>query len=116
MLKSRRLWAGLTLAGALAITALCLTSAVDGQGFGKKQPVFRPGGKVVIQPGGPMAGPPGGFPGGPKQPGGPPGDGNPATHFSAIKLIENDKVQQYLDLAREYIAGKEWSKAVTALQ
>src|SRR5262249_6124790 len=37
-------------------------------------------------------------------------------HFSAVKLIENDKVQQALDLARDYIAGRSWKNAVQALQ
>jgi outer membrane protein assembly factor BamB/tetratricopeptide (TPR) repeat protein len=113
MLNSRRLWAGLTFTAVLAGSALCLTSPADGQGA-KKKAIFQPAGKAVFQPGGPMMKQPGGP--GMKQPAGPPSDANPATHFSAIKLIENDKVQQYLDLAREYIAGKEWSKAVTALQ
>jgi outer membrane protein assembly factor BamB len=44
------------------------------------------------------------------------GDPKSASSLSAIRLIENDKVQQALDLARDYIAGKSWKNAVEALQ
>ncbi len=113
MLNSRRLGAGLTFAAALTVAALCLTSPTRGQQRGNKKML---GGalKVKIAPAAFQPAMPGGMK--PLPGTGPVGDANPATHFSAIKLIENDKVQQYLDLAREYIAGKEWAKAVTALQ
>src|SRR6516164_5522660 len=97
MLNSRRCWTGTVLAGALTLAVLFLNSPAGGQGKVKEQiKVF----------GGPMV----------KQPTDPKNAANAANHFSAVKLIENDKVQQALDLARDYIAGKSWKNAVQALQ
>ncbi|MCI0462193.1 MAG: hypothetical protein L0Z62_35015 [Gemmataceae bacterium] len=91
MRSSRRLFAVGMVAGSLLLALLFL--AVPAEGQLKKQPK-----------GGPLPPPP------------PKDSGNLATYYSGISLIENDKAQQLLDLAREYINGHRWEPAFQALQ
>src|SRR5262245_11687839 len=41
---------------------------------------------------------------------------DPATQYSAIKLIEKSEFRQYINVARDCIADEAWNDAVTALQ
>jgi hypothetical protein len=99
MQQTRRLWTWAALGGAFTLALLLvLTGPADGQRIkgGKKGRPFQP-------------------PPGDKQPGPKDGTGS-ATSYSAIKLVENAEVQQWLDSGREYLAGKDYERAFTLLQ
>ncbi|MBI3411201.1 MAG: hypothetical protein HY040_22940, partial [Planctomycetes bacterium] len=45
-----------------------------------------------------------------------PGGGGQAAQYSAIKLVENSELRQYINVARDSVKDKAWNDACTALQ
>src|SRR5262245_51267802 len=98
MRNLRRLWTWAALGGAFTLALLLVfASPAEGQKGKGKRPRPQP---FPVE----------------KQPPGPKDPGGSTTSYSAVKLVENTEVQQWLDSGREYLAGKDYDKAFTLLQ